>query len=197
MNGLIGGIILSSGRSSRMLGVDKGTVSLAGEPLLERVIGRFLPQVDCLAINTAAEYAAEYGLPLIADKIPGFHGPLMGVWSAFEHPSLQKVDRLAVVPCDGPFLPADLVIKLNDRMDDEDADVVVVSYEDQWQPTFSLWHRRAAGQIRTTIQQGRNIGLRAMIRELKSAMLEWPLQEPPPFFNINSPHDLSAAEKLL
>ena len=45
------GIILAGGQATRMGGGDKGFLRLGGTPILNRVIERFEPQVDGLAIN--------------------------------------------------------------------------------------------------------------------------------------------------
>ncbi len=104
---------------------------------------------------------------------------------------------LGVVSCDGPFLPANLVARLNNKMEAQDADVAVVSYAGEWQPTFSVWYHRMSAQIGAAIKQKRGIGLKTMARERKTAVLEWPLEVPSPFFNINNPEDLRQAEELL
>ncbi len=197
MNNMIAGVILAGGRSSRMGGIDKGNLKLAGKSLIQRVVERFAPQVSALAINSAAPYAEDYGYPVIPDNLAGFHGPLMGLLSAFEHSSLIEADKLALAPCDCPFLPPDLVITLSDYMIATDSDVAMVSYEGVWQPTFSLWHRRVAPQIAANIKLEQPAGLKAMARQLKTAVVEWPLANPAPFFNINTLADLSRAEELL
>ncbi len=197
MNNIIAGIILAGGHSNRMGGMDKGNLKLAGKALMQRVVERFAPQVDTLAINGTAPYTGDYGYPVIPDRLTDFHGPLMGLSAAFEDDSLSAADKLAVVPCDGPFLPQDLVITLNDYMIATDSDVAMVSYEGEWQPTFSLWHRRVSATITSSINTEQSIGLKAMAKQLKTAVVEWRTASPPPFFNINTPADLARAEELL
>ncbi|MEM6490044.1 MAG: NTP transferase domain-containing protein, partial [Pseudomonadota bacterium] len=77
----IAGVILAGGLARRMGGGDKALLALAGRPLLAHVIERLAPQVDGLALNANGDPArfARFGLPVLADTVPGFAGPLAGV----------------------------------------------------------------------------------------------------------------------
>lgn len=105
------GLILAGGRSRRLGGHDKTFLELAGRSLLARVIARLTPQVDMLAINsnTPAEAFAAFGLPVIADRKPGYLGPLAGIHAGL---SAWPNHRLVTVAVDLPFLPRDLVARL-------------------------------------------------------------------------------------
>lgn len=107
----ITGVILAGGRSSRLGGEDKTLRPLAGRPLIEHVIARLRPQVERLALNSNADPALfrDLGLPVIADVLPGFRGPLAGI-----HAGLSAYPESAVVTVavDLPFLPHDLVANL-------------------------------------------------------------------------------------
>ncbi len=83
------GVVLAGGQSRRMGGGDKGLLELAGKPMLGHVIDRLAPQVGRMAINANGEPSrfAAFGLPVVADTVAGFVGPLAGVlagmrWSA-------------------------------------------------------------------------------------------------------------------
>jgi molybdopterin-guanine dinucleotide biosynthesis protein A len=107
----ITGVILAGGRGRRMGGVDKGLQELRGRPLLAWVIERFGPQVDELLINTNqnGDRYAVFGHRVLADQIPDFAGPLAGLHAAL---TAATHSLLATVPCDAPFLPDDLVLRL-------------------------------------------------------------------------------------
>ncbi|HEY1258796.1 MAG TPA: NTP transferase domain-containing protein, partial [Stellaceae bacterium] len=64
-----------------MGGGDKALRALGGVTLLGRVIDRLRPQVAVLVLNANGDPArfAGFGLPVAADSVPDFAGPLAGV----------------------------------------------------------------------------------------------------------------------
>ncbi|MFZ4410446.1 MAG: molybdenum cofactor guanylyltransferase MobA [Paracraurococcus sp.] len=109
-------VVLAGGLARRMGGGDKPLRLLAGRPLLDHVLDRVAPQVAAVILNAngdAARFAA-YGLPVVADPLPDFPGPLAGVLAGLDWAAAHRPDVATVlsVPGDGPFLPADLVARL-------------------------------------------------------------------------------------
>src|SRR4051795_10459868 len=131
----ISGIILAGGLGRRMGGVDKALQPLRGKPMVQHVIERLAPQVGEIVINAnqnAATYA-KFGHRVVADDIAGYAGPLAGLHAgmkASQHP------LVVTVPCDSPFLPADLVSRLKNKIGA--ADLAVAKTGDQPHPVFSL-----------------------------------------------------------
>ncbi|MCE7897557.1 MAG: molybdenum cofactor guanylyltransferase, partial [Gammaproteobacteria bacterium PRO8] len=119
------GIILAGGQSQRMGGGDKCLRPLGGRPLLAHVVERLKPQVDRLALNANGDPArfAAFGLPVIADGVPDFAGPLAGVLAGMEWAAatLPEAHYIVTAPGDGPFLPSDLVRHLVRVLIAEDA----------------------------------------------------------------------------
>jgi len=111
----VAGLILAGGQGSRMGGADKALLPLAGQPLLAHVLARVAPQVATMAVSANGEAArlAGFGLPVLADA-PGCagEGPLAGVLAGLNWAAATGAERLLVVPCDTPFLPADLAARL-------------------------------------------------------------------------------------
>ena len=107
----ITGVILAGGLGRRMGGIDKGLQELRGRPMMDWVIERFAPQVNELLINANqnVERYAAYGHRVVPDQIPDNAGPLAGLHAAL---SAATYPLVATVPCDSPFLPADLVFRL-------------------------------------------------------------------------------------
>lgn len=140
------GLVLAGGRGLRMGGVDKGLVELNGRPLVAHVIARLRPQVDALLINVDPARAryADFGYPLVPDRIAGYAGPLAGLDAG-----LQATDAplLVTAPCDSPFLPLDLVARLAAARAAEDADLAVATAEGRLQPVFSLVSTRLRPQL--------------------------------------------------
>ena len=122
------GLLLAGGRSRRMGGGDKALRLLGGRSLLERVIERLRPQTAALVLNANGDPRrfAGFGLPVVADSIADFAGPLAGIlagldWAAAHRPNCPVV---ASVATDAPFLPEDLVSRLLQGMDTAGAELV-------------------------------------------------------------------------
>ena len=107
----ITGLVLAGGRGSRMGGIDKGLASYQGRPLIASVTERLSPQVSEILISCNRNPIAyrNYATDVFADSRPGFHGPLAGIESCAEK---LRTPLLAVVACDSPALPLDLVARL-------------------------------------------------------------------------------------
>lgn len=199
----IDGLILAAGRSRRMNGGDKLLALLGGKTLVEHVVSRLQPQVSHLFINVTPSAGAELkartslDCPLIADQGDDYCGPLMGLWSALVSGKLSDAEYLAVVPCDGPFLPPTLVRELHAAATRSDADVACVRYGGVSQPTFSLWHKRALGAIEKAVARDRQGSLKAQIARLDSVYVDWPEATINPFFNINTPQELALAQQSI
>ena len=136
----IAGVILAGGLGRRMGGVDKGLRELRGKPMVQWILERFSGQVDEVLIN-ANQHVEEYssfGCPVVCDQIAGFAGPLAGLHAALSATSLPL---LATVPCDSPFLPADLVARLRGALLQRAADLAVARTLTQSHPVFCLCRR--------------------------------------------------------
>ena len=190
-------VILAAGRSSRMGSVNKVQAVLAGKPLLNHVIDRLVPQVDQLVINGDAGICGDSGYPLVEDALDGFQGPLMGLYTAINSDKLGQGTYLMMVPCDGPFIPNDLVAELHQQILEQDADIACIRYQGFAQPTFSLWHKRVAPAVKEAMLVKKYGGFKPLLADLKTTYLDWPEQTISPFFNINTVDDLAEAEGLL
>ena len=120
----ITGLVLAGGQGSRLDGRDKGLILLGDRSLSARVVTRFAPQVDQLLLNAnrnEAAYAA-LGHPVIGDLRHDFPGPLAGIAAGFARATHAL---LAIVPCDSPFLPTDLVARLYQALVQQNAEIAV------------------------------------------------------------------------
>jgi molybdopterin-guanine dinucleotide biosynthesis protein A len=189
----ITGLILCGGRGSRMGGVDKGLQVLRGKPMVEWVLRRIAPQVDEVLINANqnGERYAELGHRVIADDVGGFAGPLAGL-----HASLQVAAHPLVVtcPCDSPFLPADLVARLRQGLEHDDAQLAVAKTGAQPHPVFSLCRRDLLPHLSAFLQSGgRKID--AWYASLKVSEVAFD-DEAEAFSNINTREELQAWDRL-
>ena len=190
----VDGVILAAGRSSRMGSVNKAQSVLAGRTLLEHAVTKLTPQVDILVVNGDKNLCGDGA---IADKVEGFKGPLVGLYSALLSDKLSSAQYLMIAPCDGPFIPENLVAALYREISATDADIACVRYQGFAQPTFSLWHKRVTPVVEQALLVKKNGGFKPLLEGLNSVYLDWPEQVINPFFNINTQDDLAEAERLL
>lgn len=147
----ITGIVLAGGQGRRMGGVDKGLQLLNGRPMIAHVIERLAPQVEDIVINANQnrEAYAAFRHPVVPDAIEGYAGPLAGL-----HAGLQAATQALVVtvPCDSPFLPADLVARLASALGDND--LAVAKTGAQAHPVFALVRRTLLAHLAAYLAGG-------------------------------------------
>lgn len=189
----VDGIILAGGRARRLGEVDKGLVELAGHPLVAWVADRVAPQVHGLVIsaNRNLERYAALGYPVAPDVLPDQPGPLAGILAASAHLSGQW---LLVVPCDLPFLPADLVHRLHGQAEARGlASVYATEPEHAHYAVMLLRRERLADLADYVAGGGRQV--RAWLERQGAEGV--PFVSPgPTFFNINTPEDLDRAGRI-
>jgi molybdopterin-guanine dinucleotide biosynthesis protein A len=191
------GVILAGGKSSRMGVSRKAMLELNGENLLTRVINRLQAHVDPLILSCESDSSDfdGFGLPVVADLLPRFRGPLTGLCSALQHLEDTGVNNgLVLCPCDAPFIPDNLVEVMLDADQGEQKAVVVISYQSVLQPTFSMWQSHHLPVIHDAVVNKGRGGLKHLLTSLPHTIVEWPADEPSPFFNVNTPADLKTAE---
>lgn len=187
----ITGVILAGGRGRRMEGVDKGLLELRGRPLAAWVAERLAPQVDELLIsaNRNGERYAALGLRVVGDCIPGFAGPLAGLHAALEAAAHPLV---VTVPCDSPFLPADLVFRLCSGLTATGADVAIAWSGGRAHPVFCLCRRDLLPHLAAYLASGerRMAGWHATLKVAEIAFDD----EAEAFANINTRDELGRFE---
>lgn len=194
------GLLLAGGQSRRMGGGDKCLRLLGGETILARIVARVRPQVRHLVLNANGDPArfADCGLPVIADSVEGFAGPLAGVlagldWAAANAPGCPWV---ASVPTDAPFLPADLVRRLQAAVE-QGADMACAASGGQSHPVVGLWPVRLRDDLRRALTEEQIHKVDIWTARYRLAAVAFPIGAVDPFFNTNRPADLAEAERLL
>jgi len=147
------GLILAGGKGSRMGGVDKGLQAFRGKRLVDHVYERLAPQVAGVIINANQNHEAyrSFGVRVVSDAVGGFAGPLAGMHAGL---SISKRPFLASVPCDSPFLPADLIGRLYARIDETGAELAVAKTGDQPHPVFSMMRRGVLEHLSRFLREG-------------------------------------------
>lgn len=195
------GLILAGGLARRMGGGQKALLELGGKPLIAHAIERLRPQVDALALNVNAETAryGAFGLPLVADTVPDFAGPLAGVLAGMEWAAENRPDALYLLsaPTDAPFLPHDMLARLMAALQAEDAAVAVARSGERHHPVAALWRLSLREDLRRALTERDIRKIDRFTAEHRTATAGWPDVPADPFFNVNRPEDLARAAELL
>jgi molybdenum cofactor guanylyltransferase len=194
------GVVLAGGLARRMGGGDKMHIRVGGATILERIIDRLFAQCDGMTINAnaAPERFADIGLPVMADSVPDRPGPLAGILAGLDRAQLftPHKDWVVSVPSDCPFLPRDLVARLHDARTTAGAQLACAASGGRQHPVVGLWPVSLREDLRRalTTEGVRKVGEWSARYAL--AVARWPTEPVDPFFNINTPDDVAAAERL-
>jgi molybdopterin-guanine dinucleotide biosynthesis protein A len=194
------GVLLAGGLARRMGGGDKPMRQIGGRTILERVIARLMPQCDGLILNANGDPArfAAFGLPVLADTIENFPGPLAGILAALDWAAIHRPDVSWILsaPGDCPFLPRDLVARLHRARAAENAEIAVAASDGQSHHVIGLWSVDLREQLRHALVVEGVRGVGRWTERYRLAIVEWPVETLDPFFNANTTDDLAVAEQL-
>lgn len=192
------GVILAGGQARRMGGGDKGLLPLGSGVLLDQVIGRLSPQVANLALNANGEAARfdRFGLPVLPDTVAGFPGPLAGVLAGLDWARSQGANQIVTAAADTPFFPADLVPRLLLAAEEAGAEIALAATENGRHPTFGLWPVALATDLRRALSSGVRKVV-AWTDKHGAATAHFPTGAIDPFFNVNTPEDLTRVEQAM
>ncbi len=193
------GLVLAGGLARRMGGGDKSLIKIAGVTILERVLTRLAPQCARVVLNANGDPArfAFTGLPIVADSVPDFAGPLAGIlagldWMAANTPDLTW---MASVPGDCPFLPDDLVARLHAARAAENTPLACARSGEWRHPVVGLWPVALRDDLRRALLDEGLHKIEVWTARHGVAIADWPDRPVDPFFNVNTPEDVAAAER--
>jgi molybdopterin-guanine dinucleotide biosynthesis protein A len=196
----ITGVVLAGGRGSRMGGVDKGLQNFNGMPMALHTLMRLQPQVGETMINANRNLGAyeAFGVPVWPDVVGDYAGPLAGFLTGLER---CESGWLVTVPCDTPLFPQDLVARLAQAAQEQDADIAMAAAREEdgqirTQPVFSLIRVDLMEDLIAFTQSGgRKID--AWTAQHKSVIVTFdqPGDEPNAFFNANTLAELHQLEQ--
>jgi molybdopterin-guanine dinucleotide biosynthesis protein A len=194
------GLILAGGLARRMGGGDKPLKTIGGVTILDRVLARLAPQCTSLLINANGDpkrFAAT-GLPVVADDVPDFAGPLAGIlagldWAATHAPGVTYV---ASVPGDCPFLPRDLVARLHQARLAAGKPLACAHSGDWRHPVVGVWPVQLRGDLRKAVVEEDLRKIEVWTARHGVALADWPVAPVDPFFNVNTPEDAAEADRI-
>jgi len=191
--------LLAGGQARRMGGGDKNLMMLAGKPVLRHVLDRVDFADRPLMINAngdPARYAA-FCLPVCADVIDGYAGPLAGIltgleWVAANHSDCSHMVSLAT---DAPFLPVNLIAVLEFAIGDG-AEIAQAMSLHRRHPVFAIWPVAIAGALRDAVIDEGVRKIDDFTARYHCVTVEF-AGTPDPFMNLNRPDDFDLATQIL
>jgi len=194
------GLVLAGGLARRMGGGDKARLRIGGATILQRVLACIGPQCDRVIINANGDPArfADTGLPVVADSVPDFAGPLAGILAGLDWAAAQARDCrwMLSVPGDCPFLPKDLVARLHDARVAAGTPLACARSGDWRHPVVALWPVELREDLRRALVDDGLRKIEIWTARHGVAIADWPAEPVDPFFNVNTPEDAARAEML-
>jgi molybdenum cofactor guanylyltransferase len=194
------GLVLAGGLARRMGGGDKALLRIGDATILERVLDRLTPQCSGVILNANGDPGrfAFTRLPVVADDVPGFAGPLAGIlagldWAATHAPG---VSWIASVPGDCPFLPRDMVARLHAARA-TDRQPLACARSGEWRhPVVGLWPVALRADLRHALVAEGLRKIEVWTGRHGVAIADWPTVPVDPFFNVNTPQDAAEADRI-
>ncbi len=194
------GLVLAGGLARRMGGGDKARIRIGGKSILERVLTRLRPQCSAVILNANGDPArfADTGLPVVADGVAGFVGPLAGILAGLDWAAAHALDVADVlsVPGDCPFLPADLVARLDAARRTAGRPLACARSGDWRHPVVGLWPVTLRADLRKALVEEGLHKIESFTARHGVAVAEWASTPVDPFFNVNAPEDAATAERI-
>ena len=197
VSGETAGLVLAGGRSRRMGGRDKALVELDGETLVARCVRRLAPQVAAVGVSVREETSVPgLAAELVPDGEAGGEGPLAGILAGLRWARARDCRRLASLPVDTPFAPADLVAQLA-AVATADRIAVAASLGREHR-TVALWPVAVETALTAYLRGGSDRSVRGFLAAAGFVAVDVAAgpDGTDPFFNVNTPDDLALARRL-
>jgi molybdopterin-guanine dinucleotide biosynthesis protein A len=195
------GLVLAGGLARRMGGGDKVLIRIGNETILQRTLTRLTPQVSGVVLNANGDPArfAMFGLPIVADSVPDFAGPLAGILAGLDWVAANRSDTewIVSVPGDCPFLPRDLVARLHAARIDGKKPLACAHSGDWRHPVAGVWPVALRDDLRHAVVEEGLRKIEVWTGRYGIALADWPTEPVDPFFNVNTPEDVEKATKLV
>ncbi len=194
------GLVLAGGLARRMGGGDKARIRVGGATILQRVLGCIGPQCTVVILNANGDPArfADIGLPVVADSVPDFAGPLAGILAGLEWAAanVPDIEWIASVPGDCPFLPKNLVARLHETRAAAGLPLACARSGEWRHPVVALWPVTLRDDLRHALVDEDLHKIEIWTARHGIAIADWPAEPIDPFFNVNTPEDAAKAEAL-
>ena len=193
----LAGLILAGGKSKRMKSFDKSLKELDNQTLLERQIEKVSKQLDTIIINSNSSIIRKKfkKFPVLEDLFPGNFGPLAGIYTGMEwlHRKNKNVKLLFTFPVDSPFFPDNIVEIFLENYSDER--VIIAKSGSNIHPVFAMWDVNLKKELENSLRK-KILKIDLFAKNFKFKVVNFPIIDYDPFFNINNELDLLNAEKI-
>jgi molybdopterin-guanine dinucleotide biosynthesis protein A len=182
-----------------MGGGDKARIAIGGATILQRVLTRLKLQCSCVVINANGDPSrfADTNLPVVADSVPDFAGPLAGILAGLDWAAANtQTEWLLSVPGDCPFLPQDLATRLHSARQAADVPLACAQSGEWRHPVVGLWPAQLRDDLRRALVDEDLHKIEIWTARHGVALADWPDTPVDPFFNVNTPEDAARAEAL-
>lgn len=188
-------VAILAGGAGRRIGGDKPHRLLGEARLLDRALttARATAAPVILVVRDPGQVDGFAGTVVL--DAPGIEGPLAGLLSALAWAGEAGADRVLTLPCDMPFLPDDLLMRLERALTGELGAAVAAS-GGRLHPVCALWRTAAMPTLVRRAGEGR-LSLRGLGEAVGCAVVDWAVDGGDPFININTAGDLATAEAAL
>ncbi|MES2001007.1 MAG: molybdenum cofactor guanylyltransferase [Pseudomonadota bacterium] len=187
-------VVVLAGGEGRRIGGNKPLRLLGDRSLLDRAVELGRQWSDMIAVAVRNEAQVKGGDCACVLDDPTIAGPLGGLVAALRFARDAGADAVLTLPADMPFLPDDLLGRLDHALGDRRA--AIASSGGQLHPVCGLWLTAAIDGVPNYLASHRR-SLSGFAKAVGYAAAEWPAGPNDPFFNINSADDLAVAEARL
>ena len=186
---------MAGGKSSRMCYGNKAFVKIKNYTLISRIIKKISNNHLPIAINANEDLDkfSKFGLEIIKDKFVGHLGPLSGIYSALIWANCLKYKWVFTFPCDVPFFPNDIFIKVNNILDNKAKNFDLISFTSNKQKhhIMSLWNIKLIEDLQIKISSGlRKVDVFTSNLKVEYVHYNFNGNEIDPFYNINSENEI-------
>ncbi len=192
------GLVLAGGRARRMGGGDKTQIRVGGQTILERIAARLRPQCRALLLSVGtSSLNPPAGFIAVADDVAD-GGPLAGILAGLDWAAHNMPDAATLVTVSGdcPFIPADLVHRLEETRRNERKPLACARSGTWTHPVIGLWPVDLRHELRHALTTEKLRKVDTWTARRGVAIAEWPTEPIDPFFNVNTPDDAAKAEAL-
>jgi molybdopterin-guanine dinucleotide biosynthesis protein A len=135
---------------------------------------------------------------VVPDSVADFPGPLAGILAGLEWAAAHRPDvaDIVSVPGDCPFLPDDLVARLEAARQAAQVPLACARSGEWRHPVVALWRVALRDDLRLALVKEDLRKIELWTARHGIAIADWPAAPVDPFFNVNTPEDVAEAERI-